>query len=217
MLTDALSQTPRERATLSRMTEAVWIVRQLDGDTWDDFAELMVRNGGVFGGCWCLGHHLAPEGISYHELKGLNKRATKENLVRSGQAHAALVYDEDGVAQGWVKYGRLSELPLLSQHRRAYEQEAATPPDWRISCFYTDTKHRRAGIARAGLAGALNFIAEAGGGVVESIPETVAGRQAPGRFLFAASVELFEDFGFERVRQLGKWAWLVRREVAAQP
>lgn len=36
---------------------------------------------------------------------------------------------------------------------------------------------------------------------------------AQGRFLFVASVELFEDHGFRRVRQLGKWAWLVRSEI----
>lgn len=196
--------------------EPVWTVRRLDGDTWDDFAELVERNGGVFGGCWCMGHHQTPDGISYHQVKGIDKRATKEALVRGGQAHAALVYDADGVAQGWAKYGRLGELPLLAQHRRAYDKEGFAPPDWRVSCFYTDTRHRREGVARAGLAGALDFIAEAGGGTVESIPETVSGRVAHGRFLFSASVELFEDLGFERVRQLGKWAWLVRRVVEAR-
>lgn len=200
-----------------RPAEPIWTVRQLDGDTWGDFAELVERNGGVFGGCWCMGHHQTPDGISYHQVKGIDKRAAKEALVRGGRAHAALVYDEDGLAQGWAKYGRLDELPLLAQHRRAYEKEPSAPPDWRISCFYTDTRHRRDGVARAALAGALGYIAEAGGGTVESIPEVVSDRVAHGRFLFAASVELFEDHGFERVRQLGKWAWLVRRVVPAQP
>lgn len=190
-----------------------WTVRPLDGDTWDAFAELVERNGGVFGGCWCLGHHATPEGRSFHEVRGIDKRATKEELVRSGRAHAALVLDEEGHAQGWAKYGRLDELPLLAQHRRAYEKEPSTPPDWRISCFYTDTRHRREGIARAALAGALDMIGREGGGTVEATPEITAGRVAHGRFLFVASVELFEEHGFERVRQLGTWAWLVRRVV----
>lgn len=51
---------------------------------------------------------------------------------------------------------------------------------------------------------------------MEAIPEVTAERVAQGRFLFVASVELFEDYGFERVRQLGKWAWLVRRTVGPQ-
>ena len=41
------------------------------------------------------------------------------------------------------------------------------------------------------------------------------GRQAQGQFLFSATVELFEDYGFERVRQVGKHAWIVNRVVAA--
>lgn len=40
-----------------------------------------------------------------------------------------------------------------------------------------------------------------------------AGRQAQGRFLFTATAELFEQFGFSRVRQVGKHAWIVSRVV----
>ena len=188
-------------------------VHPLDATTWDAFAELVERNGGVFGGCWCRGHLATEEGTSFHGVRGIDKRAAKEELVRTGRAHAALVLDGSGVAQGWAKFGRTSELPILHQHRRAYEQGGPQRPDWRVSCFYTDTRHRREGIARAALEGALTFIARDGGGTVEAIPEVTDGRVAVGRFLFVASVELFEDHGFERVRQLGKWAWLVRRTV----
>jgi hypothetical protein len=50
--------------------------------------------------------------------------------------------------------------------------------------------------------------------LVEAIPEVTIGRQAEGRFLFSATVELFEDHGFERVRQVRKHAWIVSRIVA---
>lgn len=40
-----------------------------------------------------------------------------------------------------------------------------------------------------------------------------AGREAPGRFLFSATVELFEQLGFTRDRQVGKHAWIVSRTV----
>jgi hypothetical protein len=39
------------------------------------------------------------------------------------------------------------------------------------------------------------------------------GREAPGRFLFSATVELFERFGFTRGRQVGKHAWIVSKAV----
>jgi GNAT superfamily N-acetyltransferase len=180
--------------------------RPLDVSTWDAFAELVERNNGIFGGCWCIGYHpeCRQEGVSY--------RAVKEDRVRTGRAHAALVLDEDGTAQGWCQYGSPEELPGI-KHRREYDKDAPPYPDWRITCFYVDKKHRGQGIARAALEGALDQIAQAGGGLVEAISEITTGREAPGRFLFSATVELFEPFGFTRGRQVGKHAWIVSRVV----
>ena len=178
----------------------------LDTASWDAFAELVERNNGVFGGCWCTGFH--EEGA----LRGIDRRAAKQERVRTGRTHAALVLDADGVAQGWCQYGSPAELPRI-KHRREYEKDAPPLPDWRITCFYVDTRHRGQGVARAGLGGALEQIAGLGGGLVEAIPEVTAGRDAPGRFLYSATVELFEDFGFTRRRQVGKHAWIVSRTL----
>ena len=59
------------------------------------------------------------------------------------------------------------------------------------------------------------MIAAAGGGLVEAISEATIGREAQSRFLFSATVELFEQYGFERRRQVGKHAWIVSRRVDA--
>lgn len=183
-------------------------VRPLDASTWDAFAELVERNNGVFGGCWCIGFH--PEGCQ----SAAENRARKRERVLSDRTHAAVVLDSDGLAQGWCQYGSPEELTRV-KHRRQYEKDAPPPPDWRITCFYVDKKHRREGIARLALEGALNQITEAGGGRVEAISEVTAGREAPGRFLFSATVELFEEYGFRRVRQVGKHAWIVSRVLPA--
>ncbi len=183
-----------------------WTVQPLDASTWDAFAELVERNNGIFGGCWCIGYH--PE----CGQKGISYRAVKEDRVRTGRAHAALVLDEDGFAQGWCQYGSPAELPGI-KHKREYDKDAPPVPDWRITCFYVDKKHRSRGIARAALEGALSQIAEAGGGLVEVIPEVTAGREAPGRFLFSATVELFEQYGFTRGRQVGKHALIMSKVV----
>jgi GNAT superfamily N-acetyltransferase len=180
----------------------------LDQTTWEAFAELVERNNGVFGGCWCMGGYA--EGLSRTDA-GQN-RANKRRRVDEGAAHAALVFDEQGRAQGWCQYGDPDELVRI-KHRRAYEQEPPPRPDWRIQCFYVDRRHRGQGIARAALKGALEQIADLGGGRVEAISEVTTGRQAPGRFLFSATVELFEQYGFNRGRQLGKHAYLVSRFI----
>lgn len=182
-----------------------YVVRPLEAASWDAFAELVERNNGIYGGCWCIAYHTAYErGVS-------DPRSLKEELVRAGQAHAALVFDDSGAAQGWCQYGSPEELAL--RHLREYGKDPPPRADWRIACIFVDKAHRNQGIARAALAGAIDQIARAGGGLVEAIPEVTAGREAQGRFLFTATVELFEQFGFERVRQVGKHAWIVSRQV----
>ncbi|MGN6030028.1 MAG: GNAT family N-acetyltransferase [Thermomicrobiales bacterium] len=184
-----------------------WHIRTLDATTWDVFAELVERNNGIFGGCWCIGYH--PE----CGQRGIDHRAVKRERVLTDRAHAALVLDEAGLAQGWCQWGSPEELSGI-KHRRAYEKDPPPLPDWRITCIYVDPRHRGQGIARLALEAALDQIAAAGGGLVEAISEVTTGRVAHGRFLFSGTVELFEDHGFERGRQLGKHAWLVSRTIA---
>ena len=69
------------------------------------------RNNGVYGGCWCIGYH--PECGE----KGIDYRHAKEDRVRAGRAHAALVFDESGAAQGWCQYGSPAEPPGI-KHKR---------------------------------------------------------------------------------------------------
>lgn len=178
---------------------------ELNADSWPAFAELVERNNGIYGGCWCIGWHL-------DQKVRLDYRTEKERLVRSDQAHAALVVDDDGVAHGWCQWGPSAELPGF-KHRRAYLTDPPPAPDYRIGCIFVDKSHRGQGIARAGIAGALSQIASRGGGLVEAISEVTDGRVAQGRFLFTATVELFEDFGFTRGRQVGKHAWILSRAV----
>lgn len=185
-----------------------YTVLPLTATTWDAFAELVERNNGIFGGCWCLGYH------AESRQRGNNRRSIKEDRVRTDRAHAALVLDGDGLAQGWCQYGSPNELPAI-KHRRAYDKDAPQRPDWRITCVYVDPGHRGQGVARVAVEGALAQIAEAGGGLVEAISEVTADREAQGRFLFSATVELFEQFGFARDRQVGKHAWVVNRVVTS--
>jgi GNAT superfamily N-acetyltransferase len=183
-----------------------YTIRGLDASTWDLFADLVERNNGIYGGCWCIGYH------AECGQRGISHRAVKEDRVRTDRAHAALVIDEDGAAQGWCQYGSPEELSNI-KHKREYDKDAPSRPDWRITCVFVDKKHRGQGVARAAVAGALDQIAERGGGLVEAISETTFSREAQGRFLFSATVELLEQYGFTRVRQVGKHAWIMSRSL----
>src|ERR1700712_463986 len=135
------------------------VVKALDPSTWPDFAALVERNGGLFGGCWCNWfHHGVPDGRGEEE----DNRDFKERMVRAGIAHAALVYDGD-LAVAWAEFGRSDELPNI-HHRKQYDAETVATPDYRITCINVAKTHRRNGLAGVALDGALDLIAQAGGG-----------------------------------------------------
>ncbi len=187
---------------------AEFSVKPLDEGTWPDFARLVEKHNGVWGGCWCLGFH--QRGSGSFELN----RALKEQRVREGRTHSALVFDGPN-AVGWCQFGPTDELPRIKL-AKAYLDGLTQSPDWRITCFFVDREYRHRGVAEAALAGALDEIARLGGGLVESYPEDVAGRSVSGSFLYNATLALFERHGFERLRPLGKTHWVVSRLVAAQ-
>jgi GNAT superfamily N-acetyltransferase len=182
----------------------------LDARTWDDFAALVEANNGVWGGCWCMGFH--PEGVGRgHTPEG--NRAAKRAHVDRGTVHQILVYDGDR-AVGWCQFGPPAELPNI-QNRASYEKEPERP-DWRIGCIFTDGRHRGQGVARAAVAGALAEIAAAGGGRVEAYPEQLDDRPPQrGAYLHTGPESLYAGFGFERVRRVAKWRWVMRAEIAA--
>jgi GNAT superfamily N-acetyltransferase len=183
-----------------------YAVRALDASTWTSFAALVERNNGIFGGCWCMGFH--PEGVGKGSTPEQN-RDRKLERVNAGTAHAALVFDGNDCV-GWCQFGAPAELPRIKS-RAAYEQGMTAMPDWRIACCYVGKGHRRQGVSAAGLAGALELIAGAGGGVVEGYPEDAASVSAG--FLYNGALSTYERLGFTRDRPIGKHRWVVRTVV----
>jgi len=183
------------------------LVRALDETTWPDFAALVERHNGVWGGCWCMGFHA--EGVGKETTAALNCER-KHDRVRAGTAHAALVFDGDDCV-GWCQFGTPDELPRIKS-RAAYEKGRTTSPDWRIACCYVGKGHRRRGAATAALAGAVDLIAGLGGGTVEGYPEDAA--SVPAGFLFNGALSTYERLGFTRDRKIGKHRWVVTKAVA---
>ena len=184
------------------MTTARYTIKPLDPSTWDAFATLVEANGGVFGGCWCMGFHPADDRYADDPEP---KRRRKFDRVCAGTAHAALVFEGDDCV-GWCQFGSPDELPNIKS-RREYDKGLGDLPDWRIACCFVGNGHRRQGVATAALAGALDLIAELGGGRVEGYPEPAGA--VPAGFLFNGALSTYEAAGFVRDRQIGKHRWVV--------
>lgn len=186
-------------------------IEPLSAETWDAFAGLAERHNGVWGGCWCIWFHLSPD---QPERKALGSREFKRLLVEEDRAHAALVFDGD-VAVAWAEYGPVAELPNI-HHRKQWEQGVEQLPDYRITCLFVDRRYRRAGMASVAVRGALQLIAAAGGGLVESYPHDLPpGKKTSSSFLYNATRTMYERLGFDYQRPKGKGNCVMTRRVAA--
>ena len=186
-------------------------VRALTPETWDAFAALVEKHNGIFGGCWCIWFH--PDGPERGQGYEGN-RNLKRTYVEQGRAHAALVFDGDQ-AVAWCQYGTPEELPNM-KHRKDYESAGDPPPDYRLTCIFIDRDYRRKGLTWIALHGALDLIAQAGGGVVEGYPQDLSdGRRVGNSFLYNSTRALYERAGFSYVRPKGKNHTVMRRTVDA--
>ncbi|MEW2521971.1 GNAT family N-acetyltransferase [Actinacidiphila alni] len=193
--------------TTDAASAAPLTVRPLDASTWPAFAALVEANNGVWGGCWCMGFHVkVGKGRTAEQ-----NRAEKQERVREGRTHAALVF-RGADCVGWCQFGPPEELPEIKS-RRKYEQGLAEPPDWRVTCFFTGKGLRKSGVAHAALGGALAEIARLGGGTVEGYPEETDDRTVSGSFLHTGPMAIFESHGFTRTRPVSPHRWVVTRTV----
>src|SRR2546426_7315919 len=189
--------------------KARFSVRELGSATWPDFERMVEKHNGVWGGCWCTFFHLTPSLAK--QWSGKHKEY-KERLVRANQSHAALVYDGADVV-GWCQFGPPVELPGRMSGCGKLDE---APPDWRITCFFVDRDHRREGIAKAALEGALRIIAAKGGGTVDGYPIDTLGETYSSSFLWGGTEAMFAELGFRPLGALGTSKWMMRKVVPSR-
>ena len=94
-----------------------FMVKALDESTWPDFARLVEKNNGVWGGCWCMSFH--QEGVGRNKSASQN-RSEKEDRVRE--------YRHKGIASVALE-GALNEITRLGGGTvESYPQEVEGQP-----------------------------------------------------------------------------------------
>jgi hypothetical protein len=196
---------PRSGTKREARPKTHFLIRELSGETWPDFARVAEKHNGVWGGCWCVAFHLNRS--DEKEWTGKHK-ALKEKLVRANRSHAALVYD--GTEVVGCQFGPPMELPARMS---GFNRLGKSPPDWRITCFFVDRDHRKEGVAKAALKGALSIIAAKGGGTVDGYPIDTRGKPYSSSFLWGGSQSMFTELGFHPLGTLGTSKWVMRKVV----
>ena len=184
-----------------------FLIKELEKETWPDFARFFENRRHTWSGCWCVGFHLKP---GEPDGPAPRNRALKEKLVKENRTHNALVYDGPDLV-GWCQFGPPAELPA---RMRGYGKLDAALPDWRITCFVVDKDRRGEGIAKAALEGALQLIADKGGGTVDGYPIDIPeGKPYADNWLWSGTTSMFTKQGFRRLGQFGSSKWVMRKAV----
>lgn len=180
-------------------------------ERWCDF-ETLFGPRGACGGCWCMLWRCSR--ADFDRNKGDGNRDAMRNLIESGTQPGILAY-RDGQAVGWCAVAPREDYPGLARSRIL--RPVDDTPVWSVSCLFVDKDHRGQGISVALLQGALEFVGQRGGSVVEGYPVEPKNDQMPPAFAWTGLASAFLKAGFTEVARGSETRPIVRANVAPPP
>lgn len=146
---------------------------------------------------WCFCQFFLTTGSGYRESAERNRQALCAQV--SHQLPPGLLAYAGSEPVGWVQVGPRAFYPRITGNRLTADLDSEGV--WRCTCFVVRVGHRRRGVARALLAGAVAFARGQGARILEGHPVDVAGRggRVPSANLYHGTLSMFADAGFVEV------------------
>ena len=177
---------------MAQRSAPVWETRPVTPDRFEDFADVVNPNRRA-SHCWCLSHRLRATEIA--ELGGDDRQAAARALCARDVPPGVVTY-RDGVPVGWCNVGARADIPRLVHSTRIRPLDDV--PVWSIVCVVVRGGHRKQGVTRPLIDGAVAFAAEHGAPAVEAYPADPAGRMDT-TMAFVGTRSMFGAAGFEVV------------------
>jgi ribosomal protein S18 acetylase RimI-like enzyme len=122
-------------------------------------------------------------------------RAELKALVDAGKSPGLIAY-QGKIPVGWISLGPREEFAKLK--RSPVMKPVDDKPVWSIVCFVVPSEHRRRGVARALLRGAVAYARQQGATLIEAYPVDRAGRSRDDAMWFGAR-SMYDRAGFKVV------------------
>lgn len=165
-------------------------------ERWRDL-EALFGERGACAGCWCMYWRLTSK--DFARGKGAPNRQTLHDLVIAGETPGLLAYDGDRPI-GWIAVAPREAYPRLARSRILKPLDDT--PVWSIVCLFIDKGHRRRGVSAQLIRGAVDYVADQGGRVVEAYPVEPRNEKMPDVFAWTGIASAFLAAGFvERGRR----------------
>jgi ribosomal protein S18 acetylase RimI-like enzyme len=173
-------------------------VLPLTPERWPDLEALFNARGcSVARGCWCMyyRHSGAPAPLPAGTTRAQANRSELKLLVDAGRPPGLIGY-RGKVPVGWVSLGPREDYAKLV--RSPVMKPVDGRPVWSIICFVVPSAHRREGVARSLLAGAIAYAKRQGAELLEAYPVDRPERSSDDSMWFGTK-SMYDQAGFSEV------------------
>lgn len=167
-----------------------WTTHPVTIDRFDDFADVINKNRRA-NHCWCLSHRLRAKDID--ELGGGDREKAVRALCASDTPPGVVTY-RDGEPVGWCNIGPRGDIPRLTGSKLITPVDDV--PVWSIVCVVVRSGHRRQGVTKHLIEGAVSYARSRKAPAVEAYPVDPTGRMDT-TMAFVGTRAMFESAGFE--------------------
>lgn len=200
----------KDRVT-QRVKEPKLTIRPVTPERWPDLESIfMARGCSIPRACWCMCYRRSgASGWPVGGSRAQANRAELKALVDAGPPPGLIAY-KGKEPVGWVTLGPREEFRKLE--KSPVMKPVDDKPVWSIICFVVPSAHRRQGVARALLQGAIAYARKRGATLLEGYPVDKAGRQSDDSMWFGAK-SMYDRAGFKEVARRKPARPVVRRRV----
>jgi GNAT superfamily N-acetyltransferase len=181
-------------------------------DRWRDVEAIFGARGcSQARGCWCMAyrHSGAPQALPPGTTRAQANRAALKRLVNARRVPGLIGY-RGGLPVGWISIGPREEYAKLA--RSPVMKPVDDRPVWSVICFVVPAEYRGQGVARALLAGAIDYAKRQGAQLLEAYPFDRPGRSADENMWFGTK-SMYDAAGFSEVARRKPQRPVVRLKV----
>ena len=141
--------------------------------------------------CWCLTYRLT--NAENRALVGERRAERLKQLCGEPYAPGVLAYVNRTPA-GWCAVNPRDSFERLNRSKTI--QKLDDTPVWSVVCLVVRAGYRRTGVARALIAGAVDYAASKGATTIEAYPIEADGERVSVSLAFTGTTKLFASAGF---------------------
>jgi GNAT superfamily N-acetyltransferase len=146
------------------------IVHPLTPDRWADLEALFQAKGcSIARACWCMYYRRSGKSADLHPGETQSSRSRDDLKALAAQdPPPGLIGYRDGTPVGWISLGPREDFAKLEKSpvMKPVDGQAV----WSVVCLVVPSEHRRQGVTRALLAGAVDYARQRGVRLLEAYP-----------------------------------------------